>query len=697
MKGKNTETPTVDDRRRATELWDAWEYGKRRGHGDYVEQARLCEDFVLGAGLQWSEEERYELEQKGKLPVEVNFILGMVQSAVGYQINNRAEIKLRPRGRGADEAKAALLQKIVHQVTDNCGFHQRETMVFSDGCIQQRGYYDISLKFSDSLYGEIDIGVLDPMDVVPDPDGKEYDPDTWRRVQVGRYFTVDEVRAKWGDDVARKLLDLPLNEDDEDFGDDDDTFDVPRAKFGMESHYAVGIDEGTRARRWQIIETQEWEWKSAVKVAIYPETGDVRVIEKTSPAKIEELRAQGAIITRRAQRVVRTTVSTRDHLLLSDIIPFPWFTIVPFFWLFRRGRTRGLVDNAISPQQVENKALSQFIHILATAAGSGWITEQNSLTNMTARDLEERGGEAGLHLEVKAGAQPPKQITPPPAPEGLRELMATMPQLMQQVTGVNSAMQGMTEGQESGIALQSRQFAAQQQLALALDNLATTRMMVAKRILWMVQEYYDYPRVWRITEQDVLGKTVTTEIPTNMEQPDGSVLNDLTLGEYDIKIDSVPLNVTFENGEFQQLLEMRKLGVRIPDPVLINASNMARKAEVIEAMAAAAPEANPLDEAKAMLMKAQAALAEATTINKRVEALYSATTAAQLVAGMPPIAPVADQILLSAGFQDSNAAPIVAAPELPIQTPALPENTNPLTPPNPDVGMRTGIEAGIPV
>jgi hypothetical protein len=497
--------------------------------------------------------------------------------------------------------------------------HQRETAIFTDGCIQQRGYLDIGLKFEDSLYGEVDIQVLDPMDVIPDPDAKDYDPDTWRRVQIGRYYTADEVRAKWGDEVARKLLGLPIDEDDDDFGDDGDAFDIPRAKFGMESRYSHGLDDGTRAKRWQIIETQEWEWKSAITVAIWPETGDVRIVEHMTPAKRAELSKLGAIITKRPQRVVRTTVSTRDHELQSEIIPFPFLTIIPFFWMFRRGRTRGLVDNAISPQQVENKALSQFIHILATAAGSGWITEQNSLTNMTARDLQDRGGEAGLHLEVKAGAAPPKQITPPPAPEGLRELMASMPQLMQQVTGVNSAMQGMTEGRESGLALQSRQFAAQQQLALPLDNLATTRLMLAKRILWLIQNYYDYPRVWRITETDVLGKSVTTEIPTNIEQVDGSVLNDLTVGEYDITIDSVPMNVTFENGEFQQLLEMRKLGVRVPDPVLINASNIARKAEVVEAMAQAAPDSNPLDEAKALALKAQAALAEANTINKRVE------------------------------------------------------------------------------
>ena len=694
MKQPDEVRADADGRQRAERLWDRFEYAKRRGHADFVEQARLCENFTLGGGRQWSDEDKDELDDKGKLPVELNHVLPAVTSAVGYQINNRMDIRLRPRGRGADEDKSRVLQKVLMQIADNCMVHQKETDVFTDGAIQQRGYYEISLDFTDSVFGEACVLVLDPMDVLPDPDAKAYDPDTWGDVRTLRWYTTDDVRKKYGEDVARKLEKLPPSEDTDDFG-EDESDDVPRNKFGMDTMYSEHLSGAEKQARWQLIETQEWEWKPNVKVAIFP-AGDVRIVESASDRQLAEYTSQGAVITKRPQRQVRWTLSTREHVLFDKISPFPFFTIVPFFWFFRRGQTIGMVDNAISPQQVQNKALSQFIHIIATAAGSGWITDENSLSNMTAADLEARGGEAGLHIEVKPGTQRPTRIEPPRAPEGLKELVTTMPLFMQQITGVNAAMQGVTEGRESGTALQSRQFAAQQQLALPLDNLARTRHMLAKRLLWIVQNYYDYPRVWRITEEDVMGRKAVNEMAVNQEQPDGTVLNDLTIGEYDIVISSVPSNVTFENGEFQQVMEMRKEGVRIPDQIVVNSSNMGRKQEVLEAMEQQAPEANPLDEAKAMLAKAQAALADATAVNKRVEALYSAVTAANLIAPQPAIAPVADQLLRTAGYQDSDAAPLVAQPEVAMSPADMPENTNPLTPPNPQVGLTQGIEAGIP-
>lgn len=692
-----------DERRLAADLWAAKEYAMRRGHSEYVHQARLCEDFTLGGGLQWSPDEHATNDDKGKLSTELNGIFQAVNSACGYQINNRMEIKLRPRGRGADEERATTLQKVVMQIADNCTIHQKESEVFADGAIQQRGYFEVFLDFTESVFGEVKLRTLDPMDVIPDADAKAYDPDEWDKVQVLRWYTYDQVLQRWGIEAAKKLDGIPTDGRDEDFG-EMDTDDVPRAKFGMETAYSEHLEEHTTAKRWPLIETQSWEWSANCLVAIFPE-GDVRVIEGVDEARVEEYRQAGAVITRRNQRRVRWTVSSETAVLFHSISPFPWFSVVPYFWFFRRGRMRGMVDNAISPQQVQNKALSQFIHILATAAGSGWITEQGSLSNMTAVDLEQRGGEAGLHVEVKAGSQYPKRIDPPPAPQGLRELLQLMPGQIQAITGVNAAMQGMSEGEESGIALQSRQAAAQQQLAVPLDNLSRTRHMLAKRIVWLIQNYYDYPRIFRITEEDALGNKKTLELPVNQEQQDGTVLNDLTIGEYDIVLDTVPVSVTFENGEFQQLLEMYKLGVPIPPAVLIQASNMARKQQTIEAMAQQPGQSDPLAEAKAALTQAQAGVAiaqaakvEAETVSKRVEALYSATTAGALIATQVGVAPVADQLLRSAGYKDSDAAPIVAQPAQAIGPVVMPpENTNPLTPPNPQVGALQGIESGLPV
>ena len=67
--------------------------------------------------------------------------------------------------------------------------------------------------------------------------------------------------------------------------------------------------------------------------------------------------------------------------------------------------------------------------------------------------------------------------------------------------------------------------------------------------------------------------------------PEGEIVKDLTLGEYDIIVTSQPERDTLEDSTFAQAAEMRKdLGVNIPDSVLIQSSRLPDKAKVLEAI-----------------------------------------------------------------------------------------------------------------
>lgn len=103
---------------------------------------------------------------------------------------------------------------------------------------------------------------------------------------------------------------------------------------------------------------------------------------------------------------------------------------------------------------------------------------------------------------------------------------------------------------------------------------------------------------------------------------------------------------------------------------------------------------NPVEEAKAALIQAQTAETAAKTATKNVEGMFSATSAANLIAGNPAIAPVADQVWASAGGQDADAAPAIPGVPDGIESTPMDENTSPNFPPNPDVGMTQGMESG---
>lgn len=683
----------------ARENWARYLYGKDRGHIEYTEQAARCEGMYLGGGEQWSEGDKEILAEQGRPAYEFNEILPSTNSAIGYQIHNRMDIAFKPRGEKGDLAVATILSKVVKQVLDATQFHWVETQVFSDGLIEQRGYFDVRMNFDNNIKGEIEIHVDDPRDVIPDPDAKSYDPDKWGDVTKSRWLTLDEIEQFYGPDARVKAE--ASNDEGHDFGDLDD--EAQRNKFGR--HDRLGLYDAYSAhddglKRFRVIDRQRFVYEKTPCV-VFPDSGEVQIEAGLSKESIADAMNHGAVRSTRMRRRVKWTVSTYSTVLHDDYSPYEHFTTVPFFAYFRRGKTRGMIDNAIGPQEALNKAVSQYIHIVNTSANSGWKIEEDSLTNITTEDLEGLGARTGLVLEYKKGSTSPEKITPNPVPTGVDRIIDRATQALKDVT-VPEAMRGQQGPEVSGIAIQAKQFASQQQLAVPLDNLAFTRSLLGKRILKLVQRYYDSHRVFRITETDPnTGKEVDQVLEINKFDPDtNSYLYDVTVGDYDVVITEQPMQVTFENSQFQQALEMRKAGIAIPDPTVIRYSALADKHEILAGMQGTKPPEDPTLQAKAKLIEAQARKTDAETVhvqsktvNEDVTAMYSATQAAQVLMTVPGASGVADGLLRSAAFQDKDAAPIVpAAPVIAAPAAEIPPNTDPLTPVSPASGLNAGIE-----
>ena len=123
------------DNRQALENWHRYLYAKWRGHLEYTETARRNENMYLGGGKQWTEEDKSILRSQGRPFYEFNQIKPSINTALGYQIQNRMDIAFRPRGEHGDPEVATLLNKVVKQILDSTIFQWHETQVFGDGLI----------------------------------------------------------------------------------------------------------------------------------------------------------------------------------------------------------------------------------------------------------------------------------------------------------------------------------------------------------------------------------------------------------------------------------------------------------------------------------------------------------------------------------------------------------------------------------
>ncbi len=674
------------------ENWDRYREGKARGHKDYVDTAALNERFYLGGGLQWKDEDREYLESLNRPVMEVNHIFPAVNTARGMQLKSRVDIAFKPRGAGADEEKATTLSKVVTQICDDAKYNWYESTIWEDGLIEQRGFLDIRMEFDDNLQGDVVIKDLDPRDVIPDPAASSYDTDRWNDVILLRYMTTDDILETYGEKAADDVtsLESPITEG----GDDVENLD-DRMSFGDNTDAAGDKETTESGLDYYLVIERQVRRMNMEKVIVHPRTGRVFPLDAITPEQQMNLIIEGGVKSKRMVRRVRWVVTTASVLLHDEWSPYKTFSIIPFFPYFRRGKTRGMVDNLRSPNEMFNKLSSQFVHIVSGIANTGYQVEQGSLTNMTTRDLGSEGSKTGLVIEYAKGSTPPKRIEPVQMPVGIDRMLDRTELSIKTTSGISDAMQGLNGPEVSGVAIESKQYQGQAQLGGPLDNLARTRFAVARKLLELIQGFYTEPRVMMITDSSPIGKPVFSPLEINQETPEGDILNDLSIGEYDVVVSDAPATDTYLDNQFNQAMEMRDKGIAIPDAAVITMSSLSKKHEIVKMMeGAGAPPPDPLNEAKAALAAAQANKVKAETVGIAVDSVYSATQAAGVIAATPQTALLADDILLSTGFEDKNAAPIVpqlpdalvaSQPGLDIAGPPDPAgqlraNTNPMTP-----------------
>ena len=242
-----------------------------------------------------------------------------------------------------------------------------------------------------------------------------------------------------------------------------------------------------------------------------------------------------------------------------------------------------MVKNLISPQEQLNKISSQELHIVNTTANSGWITEEGSLINMTNEDLTERGAETGLHIVHARGTAAPSKIQPNQIPTGIDRITQKAAHNIKEISGVSDAMLGYESAEVSGVALESKQARGQIQIQVPLDNLARTRHMLAEKMLELIQQFYVEERLIQITNPmmpDPTASDAQDSVVVNQMTPEGTILNDLTLGEYSVVISSMPSRDNFEESQFSEALQLRQAGVMIPDYRVVEYSHLAQKRDI---------------------------------------------------------------------------------------------------------------------
>lgn len=598
------------DENLADDQWRRYCYCRDRGHLDFTVKADKCDKFVVGE--QWAAADLQALRDKGLPALTINKLLATISNIQGEQVMNRTEVLFRPTT-GAPPEVADALSKVWMQISQNNQLPWVRSDVFADGIVRSRGFYDVRMSYEDSQNGEVAIRTLNSKNVIIDPDACEYDPDNWNDVFTTNWFSFEDIAILYNEEDANELK---ARSGVTRYG--YDSVDRFRDSFAGNRQnvmqYRADVELETR-RNIRVIERQYRKLDKMMHF-VDVETGDMRPIPSTWDRNrialfIEKMNGQVSTIKKLIKRI-RWTVTADNLVLHDDWSPYKHFTVVPYFPHFRYGRTTGIVENLIGPQEILNKVSSQELHIVNTTANSGYIVEENSLVNMSVEELELKGATTGIVLEYRKNTQPPQKIQPNQPPSGLERISMKAEEQIKTISGVSDSMMGFDRADVAAKAIAYKQQRGSVSLAKILDNLERTDWLLARNVLDLIQEFYTDERLVTITNENFANDT--QQVTVNQANPvTGEILNDLTLGEYSIVITSSPYRSSLEDSQFDQAKALREIGVQLPDSILIENSRLLRRGEIVKQLQAAAssPQAQQQQQLNMRGQEAQVAKIEA--------------------------------------------------------------------------------------
>ena len=605
----------TDNTDTALKQWTRYQQVRDLGHADFVKKADRCNEFFRGQ--QWNPIDTAMLKLARRPALTINKILSTISNVMGEQIQNRTDISFLPRS-GAPVETAETLTKVFRQIADSNQLDWKRSDVFCDGIISSRGFFDTRLDFTDSMSGEVRIMRLNPKNVLIDPDAEDYDPDTWNDVMTTKWVTWQDVEMLYGKDKADPLKGRGTSM----FPYGYDSVDHERDRFGKSNADNLYITTGTDTTVVRNVRLIERQFRELTRQDHFVDlaTGDLRAVpDNWDKQRIAMAQQQFNLgITKKLVKRIKWVVTADNEVLHEEWSPYKHFTIVPYFPYFRHGKTIGLVENLLDPQEYLNKVTSQELHVINTTANSGWKVKSGALTNMTIEELEQRGAETGLVVEL-SDMDGLDKIQPNQTPSGLERFSYKAEEHIKSISGVSDYQTGNAREDVSAKAVALNQNRGAITLAGPSDSLQRTDYFLARNILDMVQEYYTEPRIMNITSNRLTGDVEELEVNT----PDpytGAILHDLTIGEYDVIVANTPARETLEDSQFEQAISLREMGVNIPDETLIENSRLNRRSDIIKQMREEAESTDSQYADQIAKLQAELELAQTKAETSRIEA-----------------------------------------------------------------------------
>ena len=503
---------------------EAKKFLKLANDADTNNRTEALEDLKFAAGDQWPVEIQNSRTLEARPCLTINKVDAYVRQVTNQQRQQRPRIKVHGMNSQSDAKVAEVLTGICRHIEVNSDADHAYDNAFNYAVRMGFGYWRVKTDYvrEDSFDQEIYIEPIhNPFTVYFDPNSTLPDGSDAEKCLITQVVSKETFRKMYPD-----------------------------------------ADDGTGfSQRGTGDSNAEWVMKEDIRIAEYfytvrkPEklcllSNGVKKFRSELP-KQEELLALGVVVIDERpsfKKEIKQIKCTAIEVLEEGVWPSKYIPIVPVygeeFVVDNKRKKYGLVRMAKDPQRMYNFWKTALTESVALAPKAKWLIAEGQDEGHESEWAQANiKATAVLRYKQKdiegVPAGVPTRIQPESPPAGIMAAADGINSDMQAVLGIFDANQ-MATGNISGKALNGQQ----QQIDLTnfhyYDNLTRSIKHTAKIILDLVPKIYDNARVMRIIGDD--GKPDLVDINKRQSDEQGvmTILNDVTVGEYDVVMDTGP-------------------------------------------------------------------------------------------------------------------------------------------------------------
>jgi len=491
---------------------------------DSNNRAEALDDVRFAAGDQWPVDVQNSRVLEARPCLTINKVDAYIRQICNQQRQQRPRIKVHGMNNESDAKVAEIITGICRHIENQSDADSAYDHAFEYAVKMGWGYWRITTDYvrEDSFDQEIYIKPIEnPFTVYFDPNSVLPDGSDAERVLITTVISKN---------VFKKMY--PNAEFDQGFS--------SRGTGDTESEWVTKED----------IRIAEYFYTERIKTELVQLSDGTTVYKDEMPPK-DVLEASGiTVIDSREtwKKKIKWCKLTAMEILEEGEWAGKFIPVVPTYGqevrVDDKHKKFGLVRMAKDPQRMYNYWSTALTETVALAPKAKWLLAEGqdeghenewAMANIKAMPVLRY-----KQTDIEGRPAPaPTRLQPEPPPAGVMSALQGMNQDLQAVVGIFDPSQ-LPTGMMTGKAMQGQQAQVDMTNFHYYDNLTRSIRHTGRIILDLIPKIYDRERVMRIIGDDGKPELVTINQRSQDEQGVTKVLNDVTVGEYDVVMDTGP-------------------------------------------------------------------------------------------------------------------------------------------------------------